>query len=156
MRPEGISHTSLVLFQSIYYSVRKVSSFFSCENLVDFNEARFYEATVTFHTHAWIFSRLSTTSVDDKQHLSELVFRALVGFSLYRNMTVSGSYPYIQDSSSIIKVVATVCGVQLDFFRIFYRFSNFFIIPHTYLSDFPLICSTFLLFILLLLFIRHL
>ena len=34
-------------------------------------------------THAWIFSRLSIASVDGKQHLSEVVISALVGFSLY-------------------------------------------------------------------------
>ena len=34
-------------------------------------------------TLAWIFSRLSIASVDGKQHLSEIVFSALVGFPLF-------------------------------------------------------------------------
>jgi hypothetical protein len=35
-----------------------------------------------FDTNKRIFSRLSVASVDGKQHLSEVVFSALVGFSL--------------------------------------------------------------------------
>ena len=66
-----------------YYSVRKVSDLFLfCENLVDLNEARLYKATMNLYTHASIFTRLSIASVDGKQHLSELVLSALVGFSL--------------------------------------------------------------------------
>ena len=63
-------------------AVRKVPDFF-CKNLVDFNEVRLHEATLNLHTHAWILSRLPIAPVDGKQHLSEVVFSALVGFSLY-------------------------------------------------------------------------
>ena len=66
-------------------SVTKVSELLFCENLVDFNEASLYEATVNLHTHTLTFSRLSIASVDGKQHLSEVVFSALVGFSLLEN-----------------------------------------------------------------------
>ena len=37
--------------------------------------------------HVWIFSHLSIESVDDKQHLSEVVFSALVGFLLHTTST---------------------------------------------------------------------
>ena len=53
------------------------------------------------------FSSLSIGSADGKQHLSEVVFSALVGFSLqgkWQNDLVSGSYPYTQDSSPVIMV----------------------------------------------------
>ena len=55
-------------------SVKTVSNFFFCKNLVDFNKAHLHEATLNLHTHAWIFSHLSIASVDSKQHLSEIVF----------------------------------------------------------------------------------
>ena len=45
---------------------------------MDFNEARLYEVTMNLHMHALIFFCLSA-SVDGKQHLSEVVFSALVG-----------------------------------------------------------------------------
>ena len=41
---------------------------------MDLNESRMEEATLKLHTHGLIFSRLSIASVDDKQHLSEIVF----------------------------------------------------------------------------------
>ena len=53
-----------------------------CENLVDFNEARLHEVTLYLHTQAWIFYGLPMALVDGKQHLIEIVFSALVGFSL--------------------------------------------------------------------------
>ena len=46
-------------------------------------------------------------SVDGKQHLSEVVFSGIVGFSLLGKLMtdlVSGSYPYSQDSSPVIMV----------------------------------------------------
>ena len=46
------------------------------------------------------FFHLSIALVDGKQNLSEVVFNALVGFSLQETRgddLVSGSYPYIQD-----------------------------------------------------------
>ena len=68
---------------NIYNSVRKVSDIILfCENLVDFNEVRLHEATLNFLAHTWIFSHLSIALVDCKQHLSEVVFSALVGFAL--------------------------------------------------------------------------
>ena len=63
--------------------VRKVSDFCFSEKLVDFNEARLYEATLNLHTHALIVP-LSIVSVDGKQYLNEVAFSALVGFSLYK------------------------------------------------------------------------
>ena len=56
--------------------------YFLCGSLMDFNEARLHEATLNLHTHPWMFP-LSIAPVDDKQHLSEVLFSALVGFSLY-------------------------------------------------------------------------
>ena len=41
-----------------------------------------HEATLNLHMHLWIFSHMLIASVDGKQHLSEVVFSALVGFSL--------------------------------------------------------------------------
>ena len=40
--------------------------FFSFQYLVDFSEAHFYEATLSLHTHTWIFSRLTIVSVAGK------------------------------------------------------------------------------------------
>ena len=48
---------------------------------MDFNEARMYETALNLHTHARIL-HACISSVDSKQHLSEVVFCALVGFSL--------------------------------------------------------------------------
>ena len=56
-------------------SVRKVSDFFFCENLVDLNEARLHEATLNLYTNTCIFSRLSITLVDGKQILIEVVVK---------------------------------------------------------------------------------
>ena len=53
-----------------------------CEYLVDFKEVCLHEVTLNLHTHVGIFSRLSISSVDGKQHSSEIVFNALVRFSL--------------------------------------------------------------------------
>ena len=67
----------------MYYSVRKVSNLILfCKNLVDFNEAHLYKATLNLHTHMLIFFSPINMSVDGKQHLSEVRFSALVGFSL--------------------------------------------------------------------------
>ena len=74
---------------------------------MNFSKARFHEATLNHHTHAWIFPSLSIASYDSKQHLSEVVFSTLVGFSLYGkwgNDLVPGSYPYTQDPSTVIMV----------------------------------------------------
>ena len=54
--------------------------------MVYFNEAHLHEATLNLHTYELIFSHLSIASVDGKQHLSEVVFSALVRFSLYTSM----------------------------------------------------------------------
>ena len=54
------------------------------------------------------FSRPSIASVDGKQHLSVVVFSALVEFSLqgkWRNNLVSRSYPYTQDSSAVVLIM---------------------------------------------------
>ena len=63
-------------------SVRKVPDLVFCESLVDFNEALLYEATINLHKHTGIFSLVSIALVGFKQHLSEVEFSALVGFSL--------------------------------------------------------------------------
>ena len=65
---------------TVYYHVRKVSDLF-CENLVNFKDTCFHDATLNLHTHTWIFTSISTESVDGKHHLSEVVFTDLVGFS---------------------------------------------------------------------------
>ena len=61
--------------------LEKYHTFF-CENMVGFSEARLHEATLNPHTHSWIFPRLSIASFDDKQHLSDVVFSAYIGFPL--------------------------------------------------------------------------
>ena len=63
---------------------------FLCETLVEFSEARLYEATLNLHTYVWFFSRLWTASLDGKRHLSEVVFSALVGFLLYSRVRTQG------------------------------------------------------------------
>ena len=70
--------------------LEKYPTLFFCENLVDFSEAHLHEATLNLHTHAWIFYRLSVTSVDGKQHLREIVFSALVRFSLLEKYPTFG------------------------------------------------------------------
>ena len=57
---------------------------------MDFNEKRLHETTLNLYTDAWIFPSLSIASIDDKQHLNELVFSALVGFSLQGKWRVLG------------------------------------------------------------------
>ena len=47
-----------------------------------YSPSRQWKATLNLHTHAWIFSCLSIVSVDGKQHLHEIVFSALLRFSL--------------------------------------------------------------------------
>ena len=54
--------------------LEKYPTIFYLEDLLDFNEGRFHGATLKLHTHTRIFSRISIASVDDKQHLSEVVF----------------------------------------------------------------------------------
>ena len=66
---------------------KSIWPFFFCKNLVDFNEACMHEVTLNLYMHAWIFSCLSIASVLAKQHLSEVVFSALVGFSMYTTST---------------------------------------------------------------------
>ena len=56
------------------HSGRKVCCYFFCENFVVFNEAHLHKTTLNVHTHIRILSRLSIASVDDKQHLSAIVF----------------------------------------------------------------------------------
>ena len=55
---------------------------FFLENPVDFIDTHFHEATLNIHKHAPIFSPQSIASVDGKQYFSEIMFSALVGFSL--------------------------------------------------------------------------
>ena len=67
--------------------LEKYPALLFCENLMDSNEARLYEETLNLYTHAWSFSRLSIASDDGKHHMSEIVFSALVGLSLYTTST---------------------------------------------------------------------
>ena len=75
-------HSSIHKQSIVFYSVRKVSDLFFCENLVRLNEARLHEGSLNLHSHVCIFSRLPIASVDGKQHWSGVVFSALVGFSI--------------------------------------------------------------------------
>ena len=59
--------------------------------MVDFNETLLHVAILNLDKHAWIFSRLSIASADDKQHLSEVQFIALVGFSLLEKYPTFGA-----------------------------------------------------------------
>ena len=62
-------------------SVREISDLiFSCENMVDFNETSLLDLDPSYARVN--FSRLSIASVDGKQHFSEVVFNALVEFSV--------------------------------------------------------------------------
>ena len=81
------SITFLVFIITIYIIYNTVlekylAHFFFFFNFVDFNEARLHEAAFNLHMHVWMFSCLSIASVDGKQHLREVVFSALVSFSL--------------------------------------------------------------------------
>ena len=59
---------------------------------MDFNDACLHETTLNLHIHAWIFSHLSVASIDSKQHLNEVAFRALVGFSLLEKYPTFGRW----------------------------------------------------------------
>ena len=93
--PAGLDHllplqnTSLCLkvlhYSTIATLLEKYPNFFFCEKLVNFNGGRLHEATLNLHTHTWFFP--SIESVNGKQHLSEVVFSALIGFSLYITST---------------------------------------------------------------------
>ena len=67
-------------YKTIWYTnmLEKYRTIFFLRNPGGFQLPRLHEAT-----HVWIFSHLSIAPVDGKQHLSEVVFSALVGFSLY-------------------------------------------------------------------------
>ena len=80
----------------VLLSYKSILHFFFCENLEDFNEAHLHEATVDIHMPTWIFSRLSIASVDDKQHLSEIVLSALVGYHSKENDWTTGAAHLIQ------------------------------------------------------------
>ena len=71
-------------------SVRIISELFFCENLLNFNLSCLHEATLNFHTHEKNFSRLSKVSVDGKQHLSEVMFSAVVEFLLLEKYPTFG------------------------------------------------------------------
>ena len=70
------------LLEYITLLQKHLTLFFFCANLVDFNEVHLHEATMNLHMYAWIFSYLSISSVNRKQHLSEVEFSVLVEFSL--------------------------------------------------------------------------
>ena len=63
---------------------------------MDFNEARLHEANL--HTHARICNHLSIASIDGKQRLSEVVFSALVRFSMLEKPPEFGEQPEVSGS----------------------------------------------------------
>ena len=63
--------------------LEKYPTLFIFRKLVEFNETRLNKLTLNLQTYAWIFFRLSIVLVYGKKHLSEVVFSALVKFSLY-------------------------------------------------------------------------
>ena len=71
---------------TVYTTLLEKYPTFFFENLVDFNEVHLHEGKLNLNMHTLIFSRLSMALVHGKQHLSELVFRALVGFSFQEKM----------------------------------------------------------------------
>ena len=82
-------------------------------------DARLHEATLYFHTHTWFFFRLSIASVDCKQHLSEIVFSALVGIFIVRNMMERFGFRVVPVHPGLVtsyygvqEVGVTVFGVQ--------------------------------------------
>ena len=94
-------------------SVRKVSDLSFCEYLVDFNEASVHETALNLDRHSCILSCLSVSSVDGKQHLSEVEFSALVKFSLYTTSThhrVKQSPQNTTGMSSVAYVM--LCGAR--------------------------------------------
>ena len=71
--------------------------------------------TLSLHTYSFIFSRLSIASIDDKQNLSEVVFSALVGFSLTTEFWFPGRARTPRTGNSdygVHEVMVTVCRVQ--------------------------------------------
>ena len=81
-RKSLITNSMVIIIIIIIIIIRMYSTLFFCDNLVDFDEARLHEVTFNIRTYAWIFSRVSIASVDGKQHLNQVEFSALVGFSL--------------------------------------------------------------------------
>ena len=69
--PHTLYTTLLEKYPTLFY-LRKPGGF----------QWRLHEATLNLHTNTWIFSRLSIGSVDGKQRLNDIVFSALVKFSL--------------------------------------------------------------------------
>ena len=65
-----------------------LSFFLFYENLVDINEAFFMRRPWTLMRE--FFPHLSIASVDGKRHLSEIVFNALIGFSLLEKYPTFG------------------------------------------------------------------
>ena len=85
----------------------------------------------TFTLMHEFFSRLSIASVDGKQHLSEVVFSALVWFSL------SSGIWYTQDSSPVIMVFmksgslwSPACPVRLQYEVVFALLQSFCHFPY--------------------------
>ena len=68
--PESNESKFLYLNILLYYKILEL--FFSCKDLVDFNESRLLEATLDLHIHACILSCLSTASVNGKQNLGSV------------------------------------------------------------------------------------
>ena len=84
-----------------------------CENPVAFNEARLHEANLNFHTHTWIFSPLSITSIDNKQHLSKVVLSSDFHCKVTDGFRVVSVHPgLVTCDYGVREVGVTVRGVQ--------------------------------------------
>ena len=62
-----------------------------------------HAASLNLHTYVLIFSRLSIASVEGKQHLSDILFSALVGFPLlekYPTFGQEGKQAYLESQKS--------------------------------------------------------
>ena len=91
-------------------SVRKVSNlnFFRKPGEFQLN-ARLHEPTLNFHKDAWISSHLSIAPVDGKHHLSEVMFSALVKFSLY----TPSMHPMVKQSPKSTTGMSSIAYMML-------------------------------------------
>ena len=108
---------SQILYMYAHYCVRNVSNLICiCENLVDFNEAGGDLET----SYACVnFFRLSIAPVHGMQHLSEVVFSALVGIFIVRKMAERFGFRVVPVHPGLVisaygdhEIEVTVCGVQ--------------------------------------------
>ena len=93
------------------WSVRKVFDLiFFCKNLVDFNDEHLLEATLNLHTHALIFSPPVNSLSWWQAPFDEVLFSALVRFSLLEKyLTIGREQPEV--AGSHIRRVRWTTGV---------------------------------------------